>query len=56
MQRKEEEMTKLKGLHHKKLESVQLDVSSRLSQQWCVCVCVRVCLCVRVHACVCLPS
>ena len=54
MQRKEEEMTKLKGLHHKKLESVQLDVSSILSQQWCVCV--RVCLCVCVRACVCLLS
>ena len=54
MQRKEEEMTKLKGLHHKKLESVQLDVSSILSQQWCVCVCVcvRACVCV----CVCLLS
>ena len=33
-------MAKLKGMHHKKLESVQLDVSERL---W---VCVEVYVCV----------
>ena len=41
-------MAKLKGMHHKKLESVQLDVSERL---W-VCVEVYVCVgggCVGVH-------
>ena len=30
MKRREEDMAKLKGMHHKKLESVQLDVSERL--------------------------
>ena len=37
-------MAKLKGMHHKKLESVQLDVSERL---W-VCVEVYVWVCVGV--------
>ena len=30
-------MTKLKGMHHKKLESIQLDVSGSV----CACVCVH---------------
>ena len=42
-------MAKLKGMHHKKLESVQLDVSERLCGG-CGCVGVHVC---GVGVCVC---
>ena len=37
-------MAKLKGMHHKKLESVQLDVSGRLCGV-CTCVCMGVHVC-----------